>query len=296
MSNAAATAIPAQPQSGEGKAAASQTQAAPDFNAIKAKQKAAWMDGDYAKFATYMEPGAREILAGSNIRAGERLLDVACGAGQNVIPAAHAGIEATGIDIASNLVAYAQQRAEREGVVARFDDGDAEQLPYADGSFDVVISVVGAIFAPQPEKVAAELARVSRSGGRLCMVNWTPTGMVGQMFKQLAAHVPPPPGITSPMQWGDEGKVIERLGSYFRDIRLTRRIYPLWRFALPPSGVVNHFRTTYGPVKRAFEALDAGGQRSLHAALESVYSAHNAAADGSTELKAEYLDVQGVRR
>jgi hypothetical protein len=128
------------------------------------------------------------------------------------------------------------------------------------------------------------------------MVNWTPTGMVGAMFKQLAAHVPPPPGITSPMLWGDESKVIERLRVHFRDLRLERRTYPLWRLPFPPSGVVDHFRTTYGPVKRAFEALDAAGQRSLHAALEAVYSAYNTAGDGSTELKAEYLDVQGVRR
>jgi hypothetical protein len=120
--------------------------------------------------------------------------------------------------------------------------------------------------------------------------------MVGAMFKQLAAHVPPPPGITSPMLWGDESKVIERLRVHFRDLRLERRTYPLWRLPFPPSGVVDHFRTTYGPVKRAFEALDAAGQRSLHAALEAVYSAYNTAGDGSTELKAEYLDVQGVRR
>lgn len=296
MSNAATTAIPAQPRAGEAKAAASQTQAAPDFNAVKAKMKAAWMDGDYAKFATYMEPGARKILAGWNIRAGERLLDVACGAGQTAIPAAHAGVKVTGIDIAGNLVAHARWRAEREGVDARFDEGDAEQLPYSDGLFDVVISMVGAMFAPRPEKVAGELARVCRSGGRLCMVNWTPTGMVGRMFKELAAHVPPPPGLVPPTMWGDEGTAIERLGGYFPNFRVARRMYPLWRFPFSPSGVVDHFRATYGPVKRAFEALDGAGQRSLHAALEGVFSAHNAGGDGSVQLKAEYLDVQGVRR
>jgi SAM-dependent methyltransferase len=243
-----------------------------------------------------MEPGARAILAGWNIAAGERLLDVACGAGQTAIPAAQAGVKVTGIDFASNLIAHAQRRAEREGAGARFDEGDAEQLPYSEGSFDVVISMLGAIFAPRPEKVAGELARVCRSGGRLCMANWTPTGMVGRMFKELAAHVPPPAGVTSPMQWGDEDTAIQRLGGHFRDIRLVRRTYPLWRFPFSPSGVVEHFRATYGPVKRAFEALDVAGQRSLHAALEAVFSAHNAASDGSVELRAEYLDVQGVRR
>lgn len=294
MSNAT-TSARVHPRAGEREAAA-QVQAALDINAIKAKMKAAWMDGDYAKFATYMEPGARAILAGWNIAAGERLLDVACGAGQTAIPAAQAGVKVTGIDFASNLIAHAQRRAEREGAGARFDEGDTEQLPYSEGSFDVVISMLGAIFAPRPEKVAGELARVCRSGGRLCMANWTPTGMVGRMFKELAAHVPPPAGVTSPMQWGDEDTAIQRLGGHFRDIRLVRRTYPLWRFPFSPSGVVEHFRATYGPVKRAFEALDVAGQRSLHAALEAVFSAHNAANDGSVELRAEYLDVQGVRR
>src|SRR5262245_7494279 len=133
-------------------ATATRAQASPDFNAIKAKQKAAWMDGDYARFATYMEPGARQILTGWNIAPGQRLLDVACGAGQNAIPAAHAGIEATGVDIAGNLIAHAQERAKREGVDVRFDEGDAEQLPYADAPLDTGIRVVGAQLAPPRDK------------------------------------------------------------------------------------------------------------------------------------------------
>jgi SAM-dependent methyltransferase len=275
---------------------ASQAPASPDIDAIKAKLKSTWMDGDYARFATYMEPGAREILAEWNIAGGERLLDVGCGAGQIPIPAAHGGVRAYGIDIASNLIKHARQRAEAEGVVVRFDEGDAEQLPYADASFDVVTSLVGAMFAPRPEKVAAELARVCRPGGRLCMANWTPTGMVGLMFKQVAAHVPPPPGLTPPVLWGDEDTILERLGDGFSDIRLTRKIYPLWLFPFSASEVVDFFRTNYGPVKRAFEALDVAGQRSLHAGLEAVFSAHNKTRDGSVELRAEHLDVVAVRR
>lgn len=273
-----------------------QAPAPPNIDAIKAKMKATWMDGDYARFATYMEPGARAILAGWNIAGGERLLDVACGAGQTAIPAAHGGVRVYGIDIASNLIEHARQRAEAEGVAARFDEGDAEQLPYADASFDVVTSLVGAMFAPRPEKVAAELARVCRPGGRLCMANWTPTSMVGLMFKQVAAHVPPPPGLTPPVLWGDEDTILKRLGDGFSDIRLTRKIYPLWLFPFLAPEVVDFFRTNYGPVKRAFEALGAAGQRSLHAGLEAVFSAHNTAGDGSVELRAEYLDVVAVRR
>ena len=270
--------------------------AAPGIDALKAKMKATWMDGDYARFATYMAPGARQILAGWNVAQGERLLDVACGAGQLTIPAARGGACASGIDIASNLIAQARRRAAAEGVAVRFDEGDAEQLPYADAAFDVVTSLIGAMFAPRPEQVASELARMCRPGGRLCMANWTPTGMVGLMFKQVAAHVPPPPGLTPPVQWGDEDTILQRLGDGFSDIRLTRKIYPLWRFPVSASAVVDFFRTHYGPVKRAFEALDAPAQRSLHAGLEAVFSAHNTARDGSVELRAEYLDVVAVRR
>jgi SAM-dependent methyltransferase len=177
----------------------------------------------------------------------------------------------------------------------RFDEGDAEALPFADASFDVVISLIGAMFAPRPELVAAELARVCRPGGRLYMANWTPSGMVGMMFKTVAGHVPPPSGLPSPVLWGDEKTVLQRLAGRFSEIRLARKVYPAWRFPFSASEVVAFFRTNYGPVKRAFEALDAAGQRSLHVGLEAVFSAHNSADDGSAELKAEYLEVTAVR-
>lgn len=270
--------------------------AAPSLEAIKAKMKATWMDGDYAKFAKYMEPGALEILAGWQMGGGERLLDVACGAGQTAIPAAHRGLRVHGVDIARNLVDHARRRAAEEGIVAHFEEGDAEQLPYADASFDVVISLIGAMFAPRPEVVVAELARVCRPGGRLYMANWTPSGMVGRMFKQVAAHVPPPPGVAPTVLWGDENTVLKRLEGDFSDIRLTRKIYPLWRYPFSPREIVDFFRANYGPVKRAFEALDAPAQGSLHSALGAVFSAHNGGSDDLTELRAEYLEVAAVRR
>lgn len=273
-----------------------QTLASPSIDAIKAKMKATWMDGDYAKFATYMEPGALQILAGWNLASGERLLDVACGAGQTAIPAARHGLRVHGVDIASNLIDHARRRAAEGRIVAHFDEGDAEQLPYADASFDVVISLIGAMFAPRPDMAAAELARVCRPGGRLYMANWTPSGMVGRMFKQVAAHVPPPPGVAPPVLWGDEDTVLKRLGGDFCDIRLTRKIYPRWRYPFSASEVVEFFRTNYGPVKRAFEALDASSQQSLHTALEDVFSAHNEGGDAAAELRAEYLEVVAVRR
>ena len=267
-----------------------------DISTIKAKMKATWMDGDYAEFSAYMEPGAIEILNGWKIDPGLRLLDVGCGSGQLVIPATRSGINATGIDIATNLIQHARDRAKSEGVIAQFDEGDAEQLPYADGSFDVVVSLIGAMFAPRPEKVAAELARVCRPGGRLYMANWTPSGMVGQMFKHVATHVPPPPGIAPPPLWGDESTVQSRLGEGFTDITVTRKYYPLWKYPFPVPDVIKFFARLFGPVKGALAKLDQNGQQSLIKGLEEIFSAHNLAQDGTTELKGEYLEVVATRR
>ena len=267
-----------------------------DISTIKAKMKATWMDGDYAEFSAYMEPGAIEILNGWKIVPGLRLLDVGCGSGQLVIPAARAGISATGIDIAPNLIQHARERAKKEGITAQFDEGDAEQLPYADESFDVVVSLIGAMFAPRPEKVAAELARVCRPGGRLYMANWTPSGMVGHMFKHVATQVPPPPGIAPPPFWGDEATVRDRLGQGFTDITVSRKYYPLWKYPFPVPDVIKFFARLFGPVKGALSKLDEAGQQSLIKGLEEIFSAHNLAQDGTTELKGEYLEVAATRR
>ena len=156
---------------------------------LKAKLRAAWMDGDYAAFSAYMKPGATKILAGWRIERGVRLLDVACSAGQTAIPAAKTGARVTGVVLASNLIEAARKQVASKGLHVQFDEGDAENLPYPDGAFDVVISLIGAMFAPRPEKVASELARVCRSGGRLYMANWTPDGMVGQMFKIVGENM-----------------------------------------------------------------------------------------------------------
>ncbi|KAB2834049.1 MAG: class I SAM-dependent methyltransferase, partial [Candidatus Dadabacteria bacterium] len=183
-----------------------------NIETIKTRMKDAWNAGDYGKFATYMEPGASEILKGWRLPAGCSMLDVACGAGQISILASRAGIDVTGVDIAPNSIDTARARAAREGLDARFDEGDAESLPYADETFDVVTTLVGAMFAPQPEKVAREFVRVCRPGGRMLMVNWTPEGFVGQMFKTLGRHVPPPSDVPPPVLWGNEEIVKERFG------------------------------------------------------------------------------------
>lgn len=265
-----------------------------EMDALKTRLKATWMAGDYAKFATYLQDGAIDFLNRINIPAGAKVLDIASGAGQTAIPLARHGVQVTGIDIASNLVEIARKRAQAEGLAIQFDEGDAEALPYEDASFDVVFSLIGAMFAPQPHKVAAEMARVVRPGGRIIMGNWTPGGFVGQMFKTMAAHVPPP-AMPSPALWGDEITVVERLGSYVTDLRMTRRLYP-FKYPFGPAEVVEFFREYYGPMTRAFSALDADGQAALHRDLEQLWTRHNHATNGGVFVSSEYLEIQAVRR
>lgn len=266
----------------------------PEMQALKARLKATWESGDYGVFARYLEPGALEFLRGLNLRPGERYLDVACGAGQLAIPASRAGVDATGVDIAANLIAQARARAAAEGLPARFDEGDAEELPYPDASFDVVSSLVGAIFAPRPDRVAAELLRVCKPGGRIVMGNWTPGGFIGGMFRVMGQHVPPSPLMPSPMGWGNEETVRERLGPGVRELHFERFAYP-FEYPFGPAEVVEFFRAYYGPTNRAFAALDPEAQAALRADLEAHWAGHNEAAGGTTRLTSELLVVRALR-
>ena len=267
-----------------------------DLDGIKSKMKATWEDGDYAAFARYMEPGAQDILKDWRIPQGLRLLDVGCGSGQTAIPAAQAGLKVTGVDIAANLIEHARERARYEGLEAEFDVGDAEDLPYWDAEFDVVISLIGAMFGPRPEKVAAEMARVLKPGGRLHMANWTPQGFAATMFRCVGQYAPPPEGIVPPPLWGVEDIVVERLEENFRDFKLERKYYPRWKYPFGTEELVEYFRQHFGPVKRAFDTLDEHGQRSLRKDLEKIYAEHNMATDGTTQIRGEYLNVSAIRR
>jgi SAM-dependent methyltransferase len=175
----------------------------------------------------------------------------------------------------------------------QFDEGDAEELPYAARSFDLVVSLIGAMFAPRPDRVAAELVRVCRPGGQIVMGNWTAAGFVGQLFKCMARHVPPSPLMPSPLLWGDESTVRLRFGTGVSSLSISRQLYP-FDYAMPPAAVVDHFRLYYGPTKRAFAALEGPAQQRLHADLVDLWSSHNEAADGSTRYRAEYLHVVAV--
>jgi ubiquinone/menaquinone biosynthesis C-methylase UbiE len=265
-----------------------------DIETVKTRMKAIWMSGDYGTFAKYMEPGALEILASWQLQPGSQLLDVGCGAGQIAIPAARSGVKVTGVDIATNSLEQARTRAAAKGLNAQFDEGDAEALPYPDASFDTVVSVVGAMFAPRPERVASEL--VTRPGGRIMMVNWTAAGFVGQMFKAVGKHVPPPQGVPSAMLWGDEATVKERFKDGIQELKLTKRIYPSWTYPFSAPEVVEFFRQNYGPMQRAFAALEPEKQTLLRQDLEEVFSNHNRATDGTTRLESEYLEIVAIRQ
>jgi SAM-dependent methyltransferase len=267
---------------------------ATELDALKAKLKATWMAGDYGHFATYMLAGAMDFFPTLGIKPGERVLDVACGAGQLSLPAARAGAIVTGIDIATNLLDQARARAQAEGLKIRFDEGDAEAIPSDDASFDLVFSFIGAMFAPRPERVAAELIRVCRLGGRIVMGNWTPQGFVGQMFKTHAHYVPPPAGVVSPVLWGDEATVRERLRNGISTLRITPRKFP-FRYPFPPSDVVEFFRTYYGPSNRAFAVLNQDQQEALRNDLTRLWTDHNLATDGTTHVTGEYLEIVAQR-
>lgn len=266
----------------------------PEMEALKTRLKATWMSGDYGHFAKYLEPGALEFLSRLSVAPGTRMLDVGCGAGQIAIPAARAGVQVTGVDIAANSIDQARARVKAEGVEVRFDEGDAEMLPYEDAAFDLVVSLIGAMFAPRPERVASELLRVCRPGGRIVMANWTPEGHIGQMFKIMGKYVPPPPLMASPIKWGDEATARERLREGTASVNTTKRIYPM-RYPFPPAKVVEFFFTYYGPTLRALAALDATGQTSLRQELEDLWTSNNQAGDGSTHVEAEYLEVEAIR-
>jgi len=266
------------------------------MESLKGRIKATWMAGDFSQIARAYESGAADFIARLNLAQGTQVLDVACGNGNLAIPAARAGAVVTGADIATNLLEQGRSRAQAEALTIQFDEGDAEQLPYDDSSFDTVVSMFGVMFAPRPEKAATELARVCRADGRIALANWIPTSFIGHVFKATAAHVPPPPLMPSPLLWGDEGTVRERLRGNISDLQLTRRLIS-FRYPIAPADVVEFWRAYYGPTQRAFEALNANPEKqaTLRHDLERLCLEHNQATDNTTHIESEYLEVIATR-
>jgi SAM-dependent methyltransferase len=265
-----------------------------DLKQLKDGMRRTWMAGDFGQIARYAEKSALEFVDRLNIVPGMRVLDVACGTGNTAIPVAKKGAQVTGVDIAPNLLEQARARASAEGVSASFEEGDAEQLPFADGSFDLVISMFGAMFAPRPDKVAAELVRVCRPSGHIAMANWTPDGFAGEMFRAAVKYLPPPDGIPAPVLWGDEKVVRERFGSTVSQIKATRQGINM-EFPFPPRQVVQLFRDYFGPVHMAFARLDPPQQQAYAADLENLWTERNESKDGHTQIQNAYLEVFATR-
>jgi SAM-dependent methyltransferase len=266
----------------------------PDLAQLKSGMKAAWMAGDFGQIANHISGEAQEFVTRLNLTPGVRFLDVACGTGNSAIPAARAGARVTGVDIATNLLEQAKKRAGAEHLEIRFEEGDAEDLHYPDGSFDVVVSMFGAMFAPRPERVAVELLRVGKPGATIAMANWTPQGFVAKTTQVTAKMVPPPPGVPPPVLWGDEATVRQRLGRGSAELSCTKRKTQL-AYPFPPKETVDFFRRYFGPMQVAFSRLDAAGQAALAAQLEALWVEHNVATDGTTAVEAEYLEVRAIR-
>ena len=268
----------------------------PDIQTIKQIMKATWEDGDYGQLSQYKEEWDEDFLSRLPIKAGTKLLDVACGTGYFCILAAKRGAEVTGVDIASNLIEQARSKAEAHGVKVRFDEGDAEALPYADNSFDIVTSMIGAMFAPQPEKVASELVRVCKAGGIIAMANWTAEGITGEMFAIGPKYIPPPSGVPYPLLWGNEDTVRQRFDKGVKDLKLTRRIWQM-KFPFDEAQTVEHFGMYFGPVKRTLEALSAEPekQKQMKKDLLEFYKKNNQANDGTVLCDAEWLEVVATK-
>jgi SAM-dependent methyltransferase len=266
----------------------------PDLRAIKGRQQVTWSSGDYARVGNTILFIAELLCESVDVRAGQQVLDVATGNGNAALAAARRFCEVTGIDYAPTLLADGRKRAEAEGLPVAFREGDAEALPFPDASFDVVLSTVGAMFAPDQAAVARELLRVCRPGGKIGMANWTPEGFIGALFRTTGQHVPPPAGLPSVMRWGDEAAVRDLFGDGVSDLRMERRIC-VQRFP-SPAFYVDFFRRHYGPTLKAFEALDAAGQERLAADLAALLRANNRSGDTTLVLHSEYLEIVATRR
>ncbi len=260
---------------------------------LKAKQQKTWASGDYGAVAALIHPMAEETVQAADLSAGAEVLDVAAGTGNASIAAARCGCRVTATDYVAALLDRAQERADAEHLPLTTEVADAENLPCADGRYDAVISVVGAMFAPDQERVAAEITRVCRPGGTIALANWTPEGFIGEMFRTVGRRVPPPPGIRGPVEWGSEARVRELFGDRVTDLRLVRRDF-VFRFT-SPEHFADYFRQNYGPTLKAFEALGPDGGKPLYDDLVALAHRHNTATDGTARIPSAYLQIVATR-
>lgn len=266
----------------------------PDLATVKSRQQAAWSSGDYAVVGATLQLVGEELCEAMDLGAGQTVLDVAAGNGNATLAAARRWCAVTSTDYVPALLDRGRARAEAEGFKVAFQEADAEALPFADDSFDAVVSTFGVMFTPNQEKAAAEMLRVCRSGGRIGLANWTPEGFIGQLFKTIGRHAPPPAGIKSPALWGTRARITELFGAQASAMRLEPRSF-MFRYASPQHWL-DVFRTYYGPVLKTFAALPAPGQAALAADLLALVQAFNRSGDATMVVPGEYLEIVVTRR
>jgi ubiquinone/menaquinone biosynthesis C-methylase UbiE len=261
----------------------------PDLAAVKQRQQATWAGGDYAVVGTTLQIVGETLAETADIRGGERVLDVAAGNGNASLAAARRFADVTSTDYVPALLDKAAARAQAEGLAMTFQVADVEELPFADRSFDVVLSTFGAMFAPDHQRTADEMLRVLRPGGRLGMTNWTPESFIGQLFKMIGRHVPPPAGLQSPAAWGTEAHCAALFGTRAGAMRGERRQFNFrYRSA---AHFVQVFRDYYGPTQKAFAALAPAGQKALEAELLALLAKLDTSGGSSLVIPSEYLEV-----
>jgi ubiquinone/menaquinone biosynthesis C-methylase UbiE len=266
----------------------------PDLAAIKERQQKTWAAGNFARVGNRLVIVGELLCEAVDVHAEQKVLDVATGSGNTALSAARRSCEATGIDYVPELIEEARRRAEAEGLEVSFEVGDAENLPYPDASFDVVLSTFGVMFAPDQEKAAGELLRVCRPGGRIGLANWTPDGWAGEFFRTVGRYVPPPPGLRPPPLWGTEERLRELFGEKVSSLEMVRRTHVLrYRSA---GHFVEHYRSYFGPVQKAFQSLDAEGQDGLERDLEEFLDRWNVSGDQTIAVPSDYLEVVATRR
>jgi ubiquinone/menaquinone biosynthesis C-methylase UbiE len=260
-----------------------------DLTAVKTRQQAAWSTGDYAVVGTTIQIVGESLCEALDLRAGSRVLDVAAGNGNATLAAARRWCEVTSTDYVPSLLESGRARAQAEGHAIRFQEADAENLPFPDASFDAVMSTFGVMFTPDQDKAASELARACKPGGKIGLANWTPESFIGQLFKTIGKYIPPAPGVKSPALWGTRARIEELFGRTAAEIRTTSRQFT-FRYRSPEHWI-EVFRTYYGPMHKTYGALDAARQADFTRDLLALMERGNRSGDGTLVLPSEYLEV-----
>lgn len=269
-------------------------EATPDLEAVKQRQQQAWSSGDYSVVAARIMLTAERLVDAADLRAGWRVLDVATGSGNAAIAAARLGTSVVGVDYVPALLEHGRRRAAAEGLAVSFSEGDAEALPFPDDSFDAVTSVFGAMFTPDHAQTASELLRVTRPGGTIALASWTPDGFIGELFRTIGAHVPPPAGVPAPMLWGTEGHLRELFGDGIASLDVTEQTFT-FRFTSAEE-FVDVFRRWYGPTVKAFAALEGPAQDALERDLVALARRFDRLGADATAIPSTYIEAIAVTR